>query len=281
MTIKTIDEYPVYTGPLGPSFDTQGKITLRLWAPGVKKAQVELFDPKKSQKSIGIWPLEVAELGLWQTVLSPEYFSDRRLYGCYYQYILDHRGPKDRVRAMDPYAPSMAVHEGNPRVRGKGALVDPTTIGPSDLDFARIPGFTHRGQAIIWEIHVRDFTSDPSIEGQLSNPFGTFGSFCEKLDYIQKLGVTHIQLLPVMAYYFGDETKARERQWYYSSANTHYNWGYDPHSYFSLTGMYSANPADPAERIREFKELVKAVHSRGIGVILDVVYNHTGALHVL
>ena len=123
-------------------------------------------------------------------------------------------------------------------------------------------------------------TSDPSLKGKLKAPFGTFLALIDRLDYIKSLGVTHIQLLPVMSYKHGDELASRKRESKYSSRNQNYNWGYDPHSYFSLSGMYSADPRDPEKRIAELKTLIKAIHARGMGVILDVVYNHTADVRI-
>ena len=97
----------------------------------------------------------------------------------------------------------------------------------------------------------------------------------ERLDYLKDLGVTHIQLLPVLSYYFVNEMQNGKRLDAYASSDSNYNWGYDPQNYFSLTGMYSENPNEPAKRIEEFKNLVAAIHAHGMGVILDVVYNHT------
>ena len=97
----------------------------------------------------------------------------------------------------------------------------------------------------------------------------------ERLDYLKDLGVTHIQLLPVLSYYFVNEMQNGKRLDAHASSNSNYNWGYDPQNYFSLTGMYSEKPSDPAKRIEEFKNLVSAIHAHGMDVILDVVYNHT------
>lgn len=133
--------------------------------------------------------------------------------------------------------------------------------------------------AIIYEVHVRDFTSDPNISKELKNQFGTFASFVEKLDYIKELGVTHIQLLPVLSYYYVDEMN-KQRELEYSSSNNNYNWGYDPLNYFSLTGMYSLDPKKPEKRIEEFKNLVNEIHKHNMGVILDVVYNHTAKVDI-
>lgn len=97
----------------------------------------------------------------------------------------------------------------------------------------------------------------------------------ERLDYLKDLGVTHIQLLTVLSYYFVNEMQNGKRLDAHASSNSNYNWGYDPQNYFSLTGMYSEKPSDPAKRIEEFKNLVSAIHAHGMDVILDVVYNHT------
>ncbi|WP_157064824.1 pullulanase, partial [Globicatella sanguinis] len=137
-----------------------------------------------------------------------------------------------------------------------------------------------REDAIIYEAHVRDFTSDPNIADELTAQFGTFAAFVERLDYLQDLGVTHIQLLPVMNYYNVNELINDERLLEYASSNSNYNWGYDPQNYFALTGMYSEDPTNPSKRIEEFKNLVNEIHKRGMGVILDVVYNHTAQVHI-
>ncbi|HGR4900325.1 TPA: pullulanase [Streptococcus pneumoniae] len=125
------------------------------------------------------------------------------------------------------------------------------------------------------KLGITDFTSDPAIAKDLTKPFGTFEAFIEKLDYLKDLGVTHIQLLPVLSYYFVNELKNHERLSDYASSNSNYNWGYDPQNYFSLTGMYSSDPKNPEKRIAEFKNLINEIHKRGMGAILDVVYNHT------
>ncbi|MCW3743518.1 hypothetical protein K6Y81_50570, partial [Burkholderia cenocepacia] len=140
--------------------------------------------------------------------------------------------------------------------------------------------FKTREDAVIYEAHVRDFTSDPAIAKDLTKPFGTFEAFIEKLDYLKDLGVTHIQLLPVLSYYFVNELKNHERLSDYASSNSNYNWGYDPQNYFSLTGMYSSDPKNPEKRIAEFKNLINEIHKRGMGAILDVVYNHTAKVDI-
>ena len=272
---------PYYKGPLGPRLHEDGSATLTLWSPSAEEVHVVLYekeDPSKvHQRDL---PMEKGEKGTWHITLTEENTGLTSLESYYYHYQITRKD--DRVMALDPYAPSMAIwNQEDPQNRvGKGAIVDPSSIGP-DLEFANIPGYEKREDGIIYEIHVRDFTSDPEIASELNHPFGTFGAFIDRLDYIQDLGVTHVQLLPIMSYYFANEYRRDERLMEYSSKGNNYNWGYDPHSYFSLTGMYSENPEDPKKRIEEFKTLIREIHRRGMGVILDVVYNHTASLHIL
>ena len=140
--------------------------------------------------------------------------------GYYYQYEVTNNGVTKTV--LDPYAKSMAQFRVNTKGEvgpdgdavGKAAIVDLSQTDPAGLDFADIPGYEQREDAIIWEIHVRDFTSDPTIENDLHNAtWGSYDAFKEKLEYIKSLGVTHVQLLPVMAWYYGDEAAMKTGSW--------------------------------------------------------------------
>lgn len=129
--------------------------------------------------------------------------------------------------------------------------------------------------AVIYECHVRDFSADSSSGIPYWNK-GKFLAFTEEgtkyenvttcLDHLKELGVTHVHLLPVFDYATVDESKPHKSQ---------YNWGYDPKNYNCLEGSYSTDPSDPKRRINEFKQLIMTLHKNGIGVIMDVVYNHT------
>ncbi|WP_245712432.1 pullulanase [Anaerobacillus alkalilacustris] len=276
---RLIDEMYAYDGELGAMLHEDGTATLKLWSPLAEYVSVILYD-KDDQFVVIKDEIEMTkgDRGVWQVTLNEENTEISNVRGYFYHYKIDHGGVKKI--ALDPYAKSMAAWNSNGQYSiGKAAIVDPSTIGPK-LDFAEIEGFEKREDAIIYEVHVRDFTSDPSIENELSAQFGTFAAFIEKLDYIQDLGVTHIQLLPIMSYFNADEWGNSVRMLDYASTGTNYNWGYDPHSYFSLSGMYSENLNDPELRIYEFKKLVDEIHSRGMGVILDVVYNHTARVEI-
>lgn len=257
---------------------------MKLWAPKASSVVVNLYDKNDSNVQVGRVALTLGEHGVWSVQLKPADLTGTTtndVRGYFYQYEVTNDGVTHKV--LDPYAKSMAVFTvdttgaagaGGDTV-GKAAIVNLSQTNPDTFGYADIKGYEKREDAIIYEVHVRDFTSDVSIEDSLSGErWGSYSAFEKKLDYIKSLGVTHVQLLPVMAWYYGDETKMGTREPDYSAKNNEYNWGYDPHSYFSPDGAYSQNPADPEERIKELKGLIDAVHEAGMGVILDVVYTH-------
>ncbi|WP_350342864.1 pullulanase [Proteinivorax tanatarense] len=272
-----------YSGPLGPRLNKDGSATIKVWSPKADNVSIILYDKHDQNKIIkNDLKLMQENSGVWKITLNTKNTGLTSLRGYYYHFKITH-GSKVKV-ALDPYAKSMAawnhhsISEKYPY--GKAAIIDPATLGPK-LSFANIPGFKKREDAIIYEVHVRDFTSDPFIESDLTSQFGTFKAFIDKLDYIKALGITHIQLLPIMSYFFRNELENNKRILQYQSYGTNYNWGYDPHSYFSVSGMYSEDPNDPELRISELKQLISEIHNRNMGVILDVVYNHTADVGIL
>ena len=280
------DETYSYDGPLGANLKEDGKrVDLTLWSPSADKVSVAIYDKKDPEKVVGTVALEKGEKGTWKQTLDENSGLGISNYtGYYYHYQIERQGKT--VLVLDPYAKSLAAWNSDlaktdaTHKVAKAAFVDPAKLGPQDLTYGKIHNFKSREDAVIYEAHVRDFTSDPAIAKDLTKPFGTFEAFIEKLDYLKDLGVTHIQLLPVLSYYYVNELKNQERLSAYASSNSNYNWGYDPQNYFSLTGMYSSNPKDPEKRIAEFKNLVNEIHKRGMGAILDVVYNHTANVDI-
>lgn len=280
------DETYSYDGPLGANLKEDGKrVDLTLWSPSADKVSVVVYDKKDPEKVVGTVALEKGEKGTWKQTLDENSGLGINNYtGYYYHYQIERQGKT--VLVLDPYAKSLAAWNSDlaktdaAHKVAKAAFVDPAKLGPQDLTYGKIHNFKSREDAVIYEAHVRDFTSDPAIAKDLTKPFGTFEAFIEKLDYLKDLGVTHIQLLPVLSYYYVNELKNQERLSAYDSSNSNYNWGYDPQNYFSLTGMYSSNPKDPEKRIAEFKNLVNEIHKRGMGAILDVVYNHTANVDI-
>ncbi|WP_150275596.1 pullulanase [Paenibacillus tepidiphilus] len=284
---RMIDSLYNYTGDdLGATYNAADHTAaLKLWAPLASTVVANLFDKDDASVKVGQISLAKGEKGVWSATLQPSDLKEvpgaDDVRGYYYQYEVTNNGETKQV--LDPYAKSMAVFTVNTEgtagadgdTVGKAAIVDLSATNPDSFTHADIAGYEKREDAVIYEVHVRDFTSDPSIESTLDGErWGSYAAFAKKLDYIKSLGVTHIQLLPVMSWYYGDETKMGERETEYSAQNNEYNWGYDPHSYFSPDGAYSENPADPELRIKELKGLIDAVHEAGMGVIFDVVYTH-------
>ncbi|MBF0543216.1 MAG: hypothetical protein HQM08_02225 [Candidatus Riflebacteria bacterium] len=279
---RKIDSLYSYDGnDLGCTYH-KGSATLKLWAPKAFSVKVFLYDRNDQTRLIGEKPMKLSDHGLWSITLAGGDFpgiDDFR--GYYYQYEVINPDRNPRI-VLDPYAKSMAAVTVDTNGEsagasgdfvGKAAIIDPSIVGVK-LGNPDIKGYSKREDAVIWEIHIRDFTSDPAIEKGLSKRWGSYRAFIDKLSYIKSLGVTHIQLLPVQAWYFGDETKMDQREMHYSSKNNQYNWGYDPQNYFTPDGAYSENPNDPELRIAELKDLIKAIHDANMGVILDVVYTH-------
>ena len=280
------DETYSYDGPLGANLKEDGKrVDLTLWSPSADKVSVVIYDKKDPEKVVGTVALEKGEKGTWKQTLDENSGLGISNYtGYYYHYQIESQGKT--VLVLDPYAKSLAAWNSDlaktdaAHKVAKAAFVDPAKLGPQDLTYGKIHNFKSREDAVIYEAHVRDFTSDPAIAKDLTKPFGTFEAFIEKLDYLKDLGVTHIQLLPVLSYYYVNELKNHERLSAYASSDSNYNWGYDPQNYFSLTGMYSSDPNNPEKRIAEFKNLINEIHKRGMGAILDVVYNHTANVDI-
>ena len=147
----------------------------------------------------------------------------------------------------------------------RGAIIDLDETDPEGWDTDRITQKVNMCDLVIYEMHHRDFSIDPSSGLKYK---GKFLALTEQkaIDHLKKLGVNAVHILPSYDYASVDETKLDTPQ---------YNWGYDPLNYNVPEGSYSTNPYDPTVRIKEFKQMVRALHKAGIRVILDVVYNHT------
>lgn len=151
-------------------------------------------------------------------------------------------------------------------VNGKrGAIIDMGTTDPKGWTDDRVLATKNLADIVIYEMHHRDFSIEPTSGFRNK---GKFLALTEQkaIDYLKRLGINAVHILPSFDYASVDEAKLDKPQ---------YNWGYDPLNYNVPEGSYSSNPYDPATRVREFKEMVQALHKAGIRVILDVVYNHT------
>lgn len=250
--------------PLGVIYKN-GISTFNFWSPTAKKVILSIFDKNNSDMLISTHELSKDEKGIWSFIE-----KNRDLDGFFYQYTVDNRV------VFDPYAKSIASFRVSPKGEAlskdkvaKGAIINlekTLQLQPFFKD-----NFLSKEDAIIYEVHIRDFTSEEGMETK--NTKGSYNAFIEKLNYIKELGVTHIQLLPIMKFFYNDEEN-KEMEYHWSSKGNNYNWGYDPYSYFTPEGVYASNSKDPYNRINELKNLISEIHKKGLGVILDVVYTH-------
>lgn len=173
-----------------------------------------------------------------------------------------------KSEGVDPYAKAISVNG------EKGAIIDMSKSDPEGWNTHVIPNRLYGTDSIIYEVSVRDLSSDN--ESGIRNK-GKFIGLTEKstigpegvktgISHIKDLGVTHVQLLPIF-----DFSTIDEREPY---SEEKYNWGYDPANYNVPEGSYSTDPYNPVTRIRELKEAIKSIHESGMSVIMDVVYNH-------
>lgn len=278
---------PAPDAALGVAYDAgTGDATFRVWAPASGAAAVTFFSSWNAASPSASYPMvrdlagggDVDQSG-WNGVWTATVAGVAN--GQLYQYALDGRP------ALDPYARSMARFDSSSQSVAKGAVVDLSAIPPVDLstgaDASWVPftapaSYARREDAVVYEVHVRDFTIRDST---VTHAPGTYLAFAERLDHVQALGATHVQLLPVLAYYNGDEGRRATVELAPTTSGNNYNWGYDPYNYFSPSGMYSTDPTDPLLRVRELRTLVNEAHRRGLGVVLDVVYNHTASTSIL
>lgn len=252
-------DYEVYTGnDLGAVYSP--KMTrFKVWAPEAESVKLNLYKQGEGDNLI--------EQHIMKKSANGTYVFEKQgdCNGIYYTYTVVNHG--EEQEAVDPYTKAAGVNG------QRGMVINLAKTNPQgfELDGYRNP--EHITDAIIYEGSVRDFTMDESsgvfhngkflglTEANTTNHFGE----ATALDYISGLGVTHVQILPAFDFETVDEKNQKAQ----------YNWGYDPDNYNVPEGSYAVSPYDGAVRIQEMKQMVLALHSRGIGVIMDVVFNHT------
>jgi pullulanase len=255
-----LEELKPYTGnDLGAVYTAERTI-FRLWAPTAEQVRLNLYRNGDGDCLITSEKMTQDIDGTWICAKSGD------LDQIYYTYLVTVDGVTKET--VDPYAKAVGVNG------ERGMVVDLFSTNPDGfLDEVR-PGAKSPVDAVICEISVADMTMDAS-SGVTHR--GKYLGLTEKgtkspeglptgLDYLKALGVTHVQLMPVYDFGSIDESKPQSEQ---------YNWGYDPVNYNVPEGSYSTDPYHGAVRIRELKEMIQAFHREGIGVIMDVVYNHT------
>ena len=249
-----------YDDPLGAFCAPEGS-AIKLWAPTAEAVFVHLYATGKDGKPLETVAMEKGKRGVWS------YRTTRNLDGWYYNFDVTVDGVT-RTTA-DPYAKACGVN-------GKRSMViDLARTNPAGWESDKAP--EQKPEQVIYELHIKDFSWDPH-GGFDAKDRGKFSALCRSgvtlnrdgkhptgLDYMKRLGVTHIQLMPVYDYGSVDE-----ENW-----EAGYNWGYDPVNYNVPEGSYSSDPTRGEVRIRELKEMIRCLHENGFRVIMDVVYNHT------
>ena len=245
--------------------------TWKVWSPTAMRVQVRLYktgsDSEENAGVIGTYSMTKNNTtGVWSLTLSGDYQN------VYYTYLVTNRGITKETR--DVYAKAAGVNG------YRSMVVNFDNTDPEGWNQDAHVLRDENTDAIIWEIHIRDFsisaTSGVSEENRgkylaftegNTTLNGTPGEVSTCLNYLKEMGVNTVQLVPVYDFGSVDETITNDP--------TNRNWGYDPINYNLPEGSYSTNPYDGNVRIKEFKQMVKALHDAGITVVMDVVYNHT------
>ena len=257
------DSYPVYKGEdLGLTYTSEAS-TFKVWGPSASAMTLKLYEQGQGGKALEVIKMERGTNGVWQKKINQD------LEGKYYAFQAKVNGEL-LAEVVDPYARAVGING------DRGQVVDLAKTNPSGWDIDNKPKLVNPTDAIIYELHVRDISMHPSSGIQAKGKFlGLVEPNTQSpqdlktgIAHMKELGITHVHLLPSFDFKSIDENKLEENR---------YNWGYDPKNYNVPEGSYSSNPADGAVRIKEFKQMVQAFHDNEIGVILDVVYNHTGA----
>ncbi len=255
------EKYSYYKNDLGAVYSKE-QTAFRLWAPVAERAEVRLYKTGNPDEKdlIERLPMRSDENGTWVV----EKYGD--LNGVFYTFAVIRNG--EEYEAADPYGKACGVNG------IRSMVIDLKSTDPEGWEADKSPwvnkNFT---DAVLYELHVRDLSSDESSGIKNKGKFlgvvenGTKTSFGAStgIDHIKELGITHVHFLPCYDYGSVDESKPADGQ---------FNWGYDPVSFNVPEGSYATNAEDGFTRVRELKEMVKGMHENGLGVVFDVVYNH-------
>jgi pullulanase len=247
-------QHPIIEEKLGVSY-TPEKTTIKVWAPTAREIKLAVYDhPKALQRKI--FTMQKAKNGIHA------YTIEEDLNGFYYTFIVN---GKDEI--TDPY--SVATSANGTR----SAIVDLSKTNPTGWDDDGFNTSIAPTDAIIYELHIKDYTFDKSSGAHhagkylgLAEEHTHFEGLATGLDHLVELGITHVHLMPIYDFLSVDEL---------SESPDEYNWGYDPDHFNTPEGSYATDPENPTCRIIELKTLIKALHDKGLRVIMDVVYNHT------
>lgn len=270
-----LDRDYAYDGELGALY-TPEKTTFKVWAPTASKIVLNLYKVgSKAELATDDETDVVGNYDMTNTngVWSYEYTDDAK--NLYYTYTAtatsSASGKTTTNETIDPYAKAAGVNG------TRGMVVDLSDTDPDGWENDELVLLDNQSEATVWEVHVKDFSYNEN-SGVSETNRGKYLAFTEAqttlnnagdiatgVAYLKELGITHVQINPF--YDFGSINEA--------GSDDQFNWGYDPMNYNIPEGSYSSNPYDGNVRINETKQMIQALHEAGIGVIMDVVYNHT------
>ena len=236
------------------------KTEFAVWAPDAEAAQLRLYESASDEVAFKIVNMKLGKDGLWKAVVKED------VKGSFYTFQVCKDGKW--LEETEGIAAKAVGVNGT-----RGAVIDWDETDPEGWAEDKSPEIKP-SDIIVYEMHHRDFsiheTSGVNNKGKYlalteegtKNPDG----LATGIDHLKEIGVTYVQLLPSTDFITVDETHLENNQ---------YNWGYDPFNYNAVEGSYSTDPYNPVTRIKEFKQMIQALHKAGFRVILDVVYNHT------
>lgn len=246
--------FPYSDKALGAIY-TKDHTVFNVWAPTQETLRLAIYDSAKAPFRT-LYPMTKAEDGVFSVRVEGD------LHGMYYTYIIN-----GQTEVTDPYSVSTSANS------LRSAIVDLDKTNPKGWKKHSRPKGIKGCDSILYEVHVGDFSAHAN-SGMMNK--GKFLAFTENdtsiencstgLDHLTELGITHVHLMPVYDYLTVDEEIVEDKN---------YNWGYDPEHFNVPEGSYATDPNNPVARIMELKQAVKALHEKGLKVVLDVVYNHT------
>ncbi|MDD2960724.1 MAG: type I pullulanase [Muribaculaceae bacterium] len=259
------DSYPVNNNFDNEIVVNNDKTNFFLWSPMAQEAVVLVYENYDSESPVETLNMTKNEAnGTWSATINLE---KNKMLGKYYTFKIKF---DNKWLEETPGIWAKAVS-----INGKrAAIIDFDKTNPKGWENDNSPALKNQADAIIYEMHHRDFSMHSNSGINNKGKFiamiekGTLSLNGEKtgIDHLKELGITHVHILPSYDYNSIDEKHLEKNK---------YNWGYDPQNYNTPEGSYSTNPADPYSRISEMKQMVMALHKAGIGVVMDVVYNHT------
>ena len=266
-SVSELDKFAYDGDDLGATYSKESTV-FKVWSPTASRVQVLIYstgsDDEENSKYLSMNEMDYDKSnGVWTATVKGD------LLNKYYTYYV-YNGKKGK-ETVDIYAKAAGVNG------ERGMIVDLPSTNPTDWEKDKHVSVDKQSEAIVWEVNVKDFSNDPA-SGVSQQNRGKYLAFTESgttvdgsgtattgLDYLKELGVNYVQLLPIFDFGSVDESSSKEQ----------FNWGYDPKNYNVPEGSYSSNPYDGNVRINEVKQMIQSIHNNGMGVVMDVVFNHT------